>query len=316
MSKAALLRICVLSLLWGSVFLWIKIADRAFSPAEMVFIRLVLGAVVIVGIGLARGQRPPRDARVWQHIAVAALFGNTLPWLLFAYGEKSASSSIAGIISGTAPVWTMAATVLLGTTKRLGWDKLGGIALGVIGVVLVSAPWSGGSHATASSLVYLVLGSISFGSSFAYIGRFLAPRKIPVFMLAGSQLSVAAVLTAISMAFLGLPATHLDAETTVAIIVLGIVCTGFAVLLNTEIITKDGASASAIVVYLMTVVAVVLGGAVLGEPLGWTVVVGTVAVLGATFLLRRRPKQAPAPQAAAPSRSPEPGPVATAAAAD
>lgn len=314
MSKSALLRIGALSLLWGSVFLWIKIADRAFSPAEMVFIRLVLGAVVIFGIGLAQGHRPPRDARSWLHIAVAALFGNTLPWLLFAYGEKSASSSIAGIVSGTAPVWTMTATVLLGSQKRLGWDKLTGVALGVVGVVLVSAPWSGDTHATAGSLVCLVVGAISFGSSFAYIGRFLAPRKIPVFMLAGGQLSAAAVLTALSVPFLGLPAVHLNAETATAVIVLGIVCTGFAVLLNTVIITKDGATASAIVVYLMTVVAVLLGALVLGEPLGWTVLVGTIAVLGATFLLRRKPASAPARPVAAPARTAAPAAAGSAAA--
>ncbi|MEU9047768.1 MULTISPECIES: EamA family transporter [unclassified Kitasatospora] len=95
---------------------------------------------------------------------------------------------------------------------------------------------------------------------------------------------------------MGLPAVHAFAREMIALVVLGVVCTGFAVLLNTIIITKDGPAASATVVYLMTVVAVLLGGAVLGEPLGWTVVAGTAAVLGATMLLRRKPAT-PAPLA-------------------
>ncbi|MFF2081788.1 hypothetical protein ACFVXG_44330 [Kitasatospora sp. NPDC058162] len=87
-----------------------------------------------------------------------------------------------------------------------------------------------------------------------------------------------------------------------ALVVLGVVCTGFAVLLNTVIITKDGPAASATVVYLMTVVSVVLGGLVLGEPLGGSVIAGTAAVLGATVLLRRKP--APAAPAAVPAPVP------------
>ncbi|MFJ9695593.1 DMT family transporter [Kitasatospora sp. NPDC101183] len=302
MSTSALLRLSVLSLVWGSVFLWIKLAGDGFSPIEMVLARLVLGAAVVLAIGFAKRQRLPKGLATWGHLGVAALLGNTLPWLLFAYGERDGSSSIAGILSGTAPVWTMTAAVLLGSEKRLGLGRLGGIALGVLGVVLVSAPWSHDAHVTASSLVSCVLGAVSFGSSFAYVGRFLAPRGIPVFMLAGGQLGTAAVLSALAAPFLGLPAVHASAKATVALIVLGVVCTGFAVLLNTVIITKDGPAASATVVYLMTVVSVVLGGVVLDEPLGWTVIAGTAAVLGATVLLRRRP--APVPAAAAPLSEP------------
>ncbi|MBD0694693.1 DMT family transporter [Streptomyces sp. CBMA123] len=309
MSKAALIRLSVLSLVWGSVFLWIKLAGDGFSPVEMVFARLVLGAVVVLGIGFAKRQSLPKGRSTWGHIVVAALLGNVLPWLLFAYGEQTGSSSIAGILSGTAPVWTMTAAVALGSEKRLGLGRIGGIALGVLGVVLVSAPWSHDTHVTTESLVCCVVGAISFGSSFAYVGRFLAPRKMPVFMLAGSQLSTAAVLSAIAAPFLGLPAIHATAKATIALIVLGIVCTGFAVLLNTMIITKDGAAASATVVYLMTVVSVILGGVVLGEPLGWTVIAGTAAVLGATVLLRRKPQPAATPAAPAATATPVPAAV-------
>ncbi len=292
MSKGTVLRLSVLSLVWGSVFMWIKIAGYAFAPAEMVFARLALGAAVILAIGFAKGMRPPREFTTLRHIAVAALLGNTVPWLLFAQGERSSSSAVAGIISGTGPVWTLTTAVLLGQEKRLGRARGWGMAVGMFGVVLVSAPWSSGTHLTGSSVVCFVLGAVSFGSSFAYVGRFLAGRGIPVFMLAGSQLAVAAVLTALAFPFLGLPTVHWRTDSTVSLVVLGVVCTGFAVLLNTVIIGRDGAAAAATVIYLMTVVSVVLGGIVLGDPLGWSVLLGAAAVLVATALLRRRPVQA------------------------
>ena len=142
MKSGALLRLSGLSLLWGSVFLWIKISGYGFSPVEMVFVRLVLGAAVLMAIGLSRGQRPPRDRTLLGHMAVAALLGNAIPWLLFAQGEVSGSSNVAGIISGTGPVWTLGAAVLLGSEKRLGAARILGMAVGLLGVVLVAAPWS------------------------------------------------------------------------------------------------------------------------------------------------------------------------------
>ncbi|PSJ24455.1 EamA/RhaT family transporter, partial [Streptosporangium nondiastaticum] len=297
MSKGAVLRLSALSLLWGSVFLWIKISGYAFSPVEMVFVRLVLGAAVLLTIGVAKGQKLPRDKKVLGHMAVAAFLGNAVPWLLFAEGERTGSSNIAGIVSGTGPVWTLGAAVLLGSEKRLGAARVWGMVIGLLGVVLVAAPWSDGTHASTGSIVCFVLGAVSFGSSFAYVGRFLAGRGIPVFMLAGGQLAIAAVMTLIAVPFIGLEAVKWRTDSVVALIILGIVCTGFAVLLNTIIITKDGAAAAATVIYLMTVVSVVLGAVFLDEPLGWTVLLGTAAVLAATALLRRKPAPAPAPAA-------------------
>ncbi|MEV5380485.1 DMT family transporter [Streptomyces nondiastaticus] len=299
MSKGAVLRLSALSLLWGSVFLWIKISGYAFSPVEMVFVRLVLGAAVLLTIGVAKGQKLPRDKKVLGHMAVAAFLGNAVPWLLFAEGERTGSSNIAGIVSGTGPVWTLGAAVLLGSEKRLGAARVWGMVIGLLGVVLVAAPWSDGTHASTGSIVCFVLGAVSFGSSFAYVGRFLAGRGIPVFMLAGGQLAIAAVMTLIAVPFIGLEAVEWRTDSVVALIILGIVCTGFAVLLNTIIITKDGAAAAATVIYLMTVVSVVLGAVFLDEPLGWTVLLGTAAVLAATALLRRKPAPAPAPAPAA-----------------
>ena len=200
-------------------------------------------------------------------------------------------------------MWTLGAAVLLGTEKRLGAARIWGMAIGLLGVVLVAAPWSDGTHVSTTSVVYFALGAVSFGSSFAYVGRFLTGRGIPVFMLAGGQLAIAAVMTLIAIPFIGLEPVEWRTDSVIALIILGVMCTGFAVLLNTIIIGKDGPAAAATVIYLMTVVSVVLGAVFLDEPLGWTVLLGTVAVLAATALLRRKP--APAPEPAA-DEAPEP----------
>jgi hypothetical protein len=70
-SRSALLRIALLALIWGSAFLWIKLADRGFSPVEVTLARLALGSVVLFAIMRTRRETIPRSARLWAHIAVA-----------------------------------------------------------------------------------------------------------------------------------------------------------------------------------------------------------------------------------------------------
>ena len=294
MSKATVARLGALSLIWGSVFLWIKIAGYAFSPVQMVLARLVLGAAVLLAIGYVRRLRLPTDPRTWGHLAVAALIGNAVPWVLYAQGERAGSSSIAAVVNGTAPVWTLCAALLLVRGTRTSTAKIVGAAVGLGGTALVAAPWTSSGAGPTRSIVCFLLGSVSFGSSFAYIGRFLAGRGIPPLMLAAGQLSAASVLLLLVTPFLGLSPIHLRTDSLVALLVLGVVCTGLAALLNFELVLKDGPAVASTVTYLMTVVAVVLGAAFLNEAVGWTVAVGTVAVLSATALLRRQPAPRPA----------------------
>src|ERR1700704_1819990 len=74
----------LLALVWGSAFLWIKLADRGFSPVEVTLARLALGAAVLFAIVVARREAVPRSPQIWAHIVVAALFANAVPYLLFA----------------------------------------------------------------------------------------------------------------------------------------------------------------------------------------------------------------------------------------
>ncbi|WNI14303.1 DMT family transporter [Actinacidiphila sp. ITFR-21] len=304
MSRATYVRLAALSLIWGSVFLWIKISGHGFSPVQMVLIRLALGAVVVLSIGYARGLRLPGRGVIWGHIAVAALLGNAVPWTMYAEGERGGASGVAAVVNGTAPIWTLAATMLIERKARVTGAKAGGVLLGLAGTALIASPWNGSGTGSGSSLLCFVIGSISFGASFAYMGKFLINRGVPPLMLAGGQLSVATLLMLVVLPFLGLQHVDLRADSLISVVILGVVCTGAAALLNFELIIKDGATVASTVTYLMTAVAVLLGAVALNESLGWTVWVGAAAVLAATGLLRRKPRPAAEPGQEPASRTP------------
>ncbi|WP_030221344.1 DMT family transporter [Streptomyces bikiniensis] len=304
MSKATCARLAALSLVWGSVFLWIKIAGYGFPPAQTVLVRLALGAAVLLAIGYVKGLRLPKEKAVWGHLTVAALLGNAIPWTLYAQGEIDGSSSVAAVVNGSAPVWTLATALLLGQEKRVSGARAGGVLLGLGGTALIASPWNSASAGSGGSVLCFVLGSISFGAGFAYMGRFLTGRGVPPLVLAGGQLAAATVLLLVALPFLGLRDVTWRADSVVSVLVLGVVCTGFAALLNFELVIKDGAAVASTVTYLMTAVAVLLGAVVLREPLGPTVWLGAAAVLAATVLLRRGPRPAAEEKAPAPAARP------------
>lgn len=128
-------RLVLLAAIWGSSFLWIKQALRGLSPVEVTFARLILGAAVLFAIAAVRGQSLPRSPVMWAHIAVAAVFANAAPYLLFALGEQKVSSSAAGILNATTPLWTVVVALATRHERKLPLLRAGGLAVGFAGAL-------------------------------------------------------------------------------------------------------------------------------------------------------------------------------------
>jgi drug/metabolite transporter (DMT)-like permease len=291
-SRSALPRIALLALVWGSAFLWIKLADRGFSPVEVTLARLALGAALLFAIMRMRREKMPRSARLWAHIAVAALFGNAVPYLLFAVAEQTVGSSAAGIINATTPLWTVVLALAVRHQKAVTSWQAAGLIAGFAGAVLIFTPWQAASDLFSSGGLECLAASISYAVSYIYMDRFLARRGIGPVTLSACQLATAAVMLAIAMAVTGAPAPHFTAESVAAVVVLGIAGTGLAYVLNYQIITSEGATAASTVTYLLPVVAIVLGVLVLSESITVTTLAGIALVLAGVALTRRRMRAA------------------------
>jgi len=291
-AHSALPRIGLLALIWGSAFLWIKLADRGFSPVEVTLARLALGAAVLFAIVLARRDPVPRSARLWMHIAVAALFANAVPYLLFAVAEQSVNSSTAGIINATTPLWTVVLALAVRHQKTVTSWQAAGLIIGFVGAVLIFTPWTTAAGLTSAGALECLAASISYAVSFIYMDKFLARRGIGPVVLSACQLGAASIMLAIALAVTGVHTPHVTAVSLVAIAVLGVIGTGFAYVLNYQIITSEGATIASTVTYLLPVVAIVLGVLVLGESVTVAVLAGIALVLAGVALTRRRTKPA------------------------
>jgi drug/metabolite transporter (DMT)-like permease len=122
--------------------------------------------------------------------------------------------------------------------------------------------------------------------------RYLARWGINPVALSACQLLAAAVFLAITLGGTGLQSRRLDAVTVASMLVLGLLGTGLAYVLNYQIITSEGATVASTVTYLLPVVAIILGVLVLGEHVTFPVIAGIVLVLAGVALTRQRLKPA------------------------
>lgn len=126
---------------WGASFLFMKVALEGVSFGQVSWTRLVLGAIALGLIVAARRLPLPKERVVWLHFAVVGVVGSAIPYSLFAWAEQHVTSGVASIYNATTPIMTALLATLAFRVERLGRRQLAGIALGIVGVVVIIGPW-------------------------------------------------------------------------------------------------------------------------------------------------------------------------------
>ena len=287
--RGTLVRMGLLALLWGSSFLWIEIALRGLGPVQIAVVRCVLGALVLVAICYASGNRLPTDGRTWLHMTVGAVFANALPFTLFALGQQSVDSGVAGVINATTPLWQLMLGLLLGTDRRMHPVRVAGLVLGFGGTVLIFAPWDAALMGWGALII--LAAAISYAVAYAYIDRTMKGRGVAPIAMSATQLIAAAVLTALVLPFGGMTPITLTWPVVIAAAVLGVFGSGFAFALFYRLLADEGPTNASVVGYLLPVVSVLLGALFLDEILNARIILGMVIVLAGVAMTRvtRRP---------------------------
>ncbi|MGW3415367.1 DMT family transporter [Streptomyces sp. NPDC000888] len=285
---ASSLRMATLALLWGSGFLWIKLAlNHGLSPVHITITRCALGTAVLLFLAHRAKQHLPRTRKLWAHLAVAALLCNAIPFALFAVGEQTVDSGIAGVLNATTPLWSLVIGLSLGTDRGLHPLRLTGLFLGFAGVLLIFAPWNQEGLASWGALS-LLAAAASYAIAFAYMARHLTTHGAPL------AVSAAQLLTATAWSTLALPTagplTNADATALTAVTILGIFGTGITFYLNYRMIAEEGPTSAATVGYLLPVVSIALGALILDEQIGLRVLAGMAVVLTGVALSRKQPQ--------------------------
>jgi drug/metabolite transporter (DMT)-like permease len=278
------LQYLTLALIWGMSFFFIKEGVRAFAPLQITLGRVAIGAAVLMAILLARRERLPRGARTWAHLSVAAVLNNVIPFSLFGYAEQRIPSSLAGICNASAPLFAVVVAFLLLPDERLGPRRAAGLAAGFAGVFVVLGAWAGLSGADLAGTLMALGGGLCYGIGFPYTRRFLTGTRSSSLSLAAGQLLCATVILAAITPALTVAPARWPFSAVVSVVLLGALGTGLAYLLNYGIISAAGATIATTVGYVMPVVSILAGIALLGERLTWNEPVGAAIIVAGAAL--------------------------------
>jgi drug/metabolite transporter (DMT)-like permease len=285
-TRKSLLLFAATSVIWGSSFLFIRLAVEHMPPAAVVFGRTLLGAAFLVPLAVSRhafrGLRP-----VIGPVIVVTLLDMAAPTFLTAWGEQHVSSSVAGILTATDPLFTAVLALWLIRSEVPDRKRMAGLLIGFAGVVALL-----GIDLRGSVLELLGAGAVIL-SAFGYASAALLYRRWLDDMPA---LGVTALMTALSsVAFLPPAAADLPLHvppvgSILALATLGVVNTGVAYWLFYLLVDEAGAATASVITYVMPVVALFLGVALLGERLTVGAVAGLVLIaVGAWLATSRRP---------------------------
>ena len=277
-TRKSLLLFAAASVIWGSSFLFIRVAVEHIPPAVVVFGRTALGAAFLVP--LAARRRAFRGLRqVIVPIAVVTLLDIAAPTFLTAWGEQHVSSSIAGILTATDPLFTAVLALWLIRSEVPDRRRSLGLVIGFAGVVALL-----GIDVRGDAAELLGAGAVIL-SALGYAGAALLYRR---WLPEAPAVTVTALMTVISsVAFLGPAAANLPrqvppASSIAALVTLGIVNTGVAYWLFYLLIDEAGAATASVITYVMPVVARFLGVRLLGERLTVGAIAGLILIaLGA-----------------------------------
>ncbi|MGW2182773.1 DMT family transporter [Streptomyces sp. NPDC001732] len=282
------IRFGALSLIWGFSFLLIKVGTEGYAPFQVTLGRLVAGTAVLVAAIAVRRERLPRGARTWGHLAVAAFFLNALPFSLFAYAELSIPSTLAGICNATSPLWGMALSLVALSEDRPTRRRVAGLGLGFLGVLTVLGAWQGFSGLDFGGTAMALLASLSYPVGWIYVRRTLAGSGSSTLALTGSQLFLGTVqLAVVTPLFTSVP-DGFPPLPTLAVVALGALGTGFAVLVQYGLVEEVGPTTAQMVTYFIPVIATAAGVVLLGEQLSWNTPVGALVVLAGAALTQSR----------------------------
>jgi drug/metabolite transporter (DMT)-like permease len=276
-------------IVWGSSFLFMKTALTGISPAQVAWSRLILGALTLGVFVALRRDRLPRRLVVWAHMTVLAVTFCVVPFLLFSWAQQHVTSGLASIYNATTPIMTAIMAWLVLRVEKLRAGQIAGILVGILGVMVIIAPWQGLDLSQSLVAQLAILGATAcYGFSLAYMRRFVSNTGMSALVFSFLNIGIAAAIMALLTPFLVLTPVRLDVWVVGSIVLLGCLGTGVAYIWNQNALRAWGPTRASTVTYITPVVGVLLGVLVLGESLSWNEPVGALVVFLGILLAQNR----------------------------
>jgi drug/metabolite transporter (DMT)-like permease len=295
-------RLVALAAIWGASFIFIRVAVVPLGPIATSELRVALAAVALLawlrfaGVGLAWRAH-------WRFYLAVGLVNSALPFALWAFSALYLPASYLVVLNATSPLFGAVVSAVW-LRERIAARAALGLAAGVVGVAMLVG--LGPVRATPAVLWAIAAGALaalSYALAAAYMKR--RPAGVDAAAVAtGSQIGAALLLAPL---LLPLPPVALPTPAEwIAVVLLGVLCTGIAYLLYFRLIADVGPTRALTVTFLIPLFGMLWGALFLGEAITPVMAAGCALVLAGTALILRQPVRASDPRRSEPiaSRTP------------
>jgi drug/metabolite transporter (DMT)-like permease len=284
------LLLLILSLIWGTSFLFTKVAVHATTPATVVLGRVSIGAVTLTILLFAAGLRFPPAGKIWLHFLALGIMGNALPFFLITWGQHGIDSGLAGILMAIMPLATVLLAHLFVDGEPLTPRTSLGFLAAFAGIVVLMGPEAlrelGGGRSDVEHQAAVLAGALCYAVN-VVMARRLPPTRALVVSAATLIAATLVMLGALTLQGDGLLAMLPSQRSLPSVLWLGFVSTAAATIVYFRIIASAGATFLSLINYFIPVIAVAAGTLLLGEGLEASALLALALILGGVALSQR-----------------------------
>ena len=281
----------ILGAIWGASYMFIEIGLRDMGPAVIACARVALAAALLLPVAAMQGAFAGVRSRMGWLIVIGTV-QVAAPFVLIGQGQEEITSSLAGILVASAPLFTALLAVRLDQEERSRGLRLVGVVVGFFGVAVLLGLDLGGDGAALLGGLMVVLASLGYA-----IGGLIVKTRLTGIAPLGMSATVMAVSTVVllPLALLTAPDSVPGIGPVAAILALGVIGTGAAFVILFWLISTAGPARAWIVTYIAPAFAVVYGATLLGESIEPATVAGLVLILSGSWLSAEGRLPGPAP---------------------
>jgi drug/metabolite transporter (DMT)-like permease len=276
----------LLGAIWGSSFFNIKIATYSYEPYTLALIRVILATATMLVVSIFYKIKIYAFSRNWRIYALVGICNITIPFSLIAIGTNKIDSYLAALLMSTTPISGSILAHFFIKDEKITFLKSLGIILGFTGILLLFF-----DKLIINESNYLFVLIIILGSSFYSISGILILKKLKKSgnINVTTSTLIWSVITLLPLAFIledPLKSTP-TLGSTLSLIYLGVIATGFAWWLRFKILSKNGIVFQTQVTYLIPIFGVIFGALILDEQITWKILVSLIIIMSGIYIVKK-----------------------------
>ena len=285
-TKTDIFLLLLLGAVWGSSFFNIKIATYSYEPYTLALIRVILATFTMLVVSLVYKIRIYAFSKNWKTYALVGLCNITIPFSLIAIGTNKIDSYLAAMLMSTTPITGSILAHFFIKDEKITFLKSFGIILGFAGILLLFF-----DKLIINESNYLFVLIVLLGSTFYSISGILILKKLKksgnINVTTSTLIWSLITLLPLSFMFEDPLNSNPTLESTLSLIYLGVVATGFAWWLRFKILANNGIVFQTQVAYLIPIFGVIFGALILNEQITWKVLVSLIIIMSGIYIVKK-----------------------------